>query len=94
MVRTFKKPVDWGLAPGPPFVESIGGALAAVDLWLRHAADDDRRTPAYQLMVDLRQQLAMMPQNPTPCQVQVIMDAISIAVSAARPKGDSRLRGG
>lgn len=94
MLRTFKKPVDWGLVPGPPFVESVGGALAAVDLWLRHAADDDRRAPEHQMMMDLRQRLAVMPQDPTPCQMQVVMAAIKIVVVTARRKGVLRPRGG
>ncbi|TWT13840.1 hypothetical protein [Reyranella sp. CPCC 100927] len=83
MPRTFKEPVDWGFVPGPTFVESIGGALAAVDLWLKHTASDERVAPERMMAFDLRQRLAAVPQVPTAFQVEEIMTAIRTVVDFA-----------
>lgn len=85
--RTFKTPVPWGFIPGPAFLESVGGALAAVDLWLRHTVDDHAAAPERLMMIDLRERLAAVPQDPTAFQVQEAMAAIkTMADFASRRK--------
>ncbi|HKV17044.1 MAG TPA: hypothetical protein VJQ81_18495 [Reyranella sp.] len=76
MLRTFKEPVDWGFIPGPPFLESVGGALAAIDLWLKHTSSDDRVAPERMMVLDLRDRLAAVPSAPTALQIREVMAAI------------------
>ena len=83
MLRTFKEPVDWGFVPGPTFLESVGGALAAVDLWLKHTGSDARVAPERIMVFDLRERLAAVPLAPTAFQVEEIMTAIKTVVDFA-----------
>lgn len=93
MIRTFKVPVDRGFVPGPVFLESVDGALAAVDLWLRHTADDQSVGPERMMVLDLRDRLAAVPHRPTVLQVEEVVAAIKTVVDFASKRRVVRLAG-
>lgn len=92
MPRTFKEPVDWGFVPGPPFLESVGGAVAAVELWLQYTANDDRVAPERLMVLNLRERLVSVPDVPTPFQIQEVMAAIKTVVDFAAKRKAVRRR--
>lgn len=91
MLRTFREPVDWGFVPGPAFLESVGGTLAAVDLWLKHTASDDRVVPERMMVLDLRERLAAVPPAPTAFQIHEVVAAIKVVVDFAAKRKVVRL---
>lgn len=82
--RTFQGSLRWGFIPGPGFVESIGGALAAADLWLRQTPDDARIRQERQMMTDLREMLAAVPPAPSEDKVRAVALEIRTFVAFAR----------
>lgn len=89
--RTFKAPVLWGFIPGPAFLESVGGALAAADLWLRHTAADSSVASERMMMMGLRTRLAAVPRDPTSTQVREVMESIKTMVDFASGRNVVRL---
>ena len=89
--RTFKAPVLWGFVPGPAFLESVGGALAAADLWLGHTTDDLSVASERMMMMSLRTRLAAVPQDPTSVQVREVMESIKTMVDFASGRNVVRL---
>lgn len=91
MTRIFKEPIDWGFIPGPAFLETVSGAQAAVDLWLRHTAEDRNVWPERTMMFELQSRLAALPPEPTTSQVQEAVAAIRVVVSFASKRDVTRL---
>jgi len=95
--RTFRESLRWGFIPGPEFVDSIGGALAAADLWLRQTPDDARIQQERQMMADLREMLAAVSQAPSESEVLAVALAIRTFVAFVRtravvPLADTKIR--
>lgn len=91
MSRIFKLPIAWGFVPGPGFVESVGGAVAAIDVWLKHTADQQAVGAERLMMVDLQDRLAAIPQEANEAQLEAVAAAINSLVAFARRRGVVRL---
>lgn len=87
MSRIFKAPIAWVFAPGPKFVESVGGAVAAVDVWLKHTAYQQSLGPERLMMLDLRERLAAIPHEASEPQLEAAAAAINTIVAFALRRG-------
>jgi len=74
-------------------VESAGGAVAAIDVWLRHTALQESLGPERLMMVNLRERLATIPQEASEPQLEAAAAAINSLVAFARRRGVARLAG-
>lgn len=85
--RTFKRPVTWGIGPGPEILSSIGGTSAAANLWLQQAPEpvDGKQRLEWELMLTLRNTLADLPNEPSPARKRAAVSAIQRTVDFVRP---------
>ncbi|HKU95656.1 MAG TPA: hypothetical protein VJR58_10285 [Vineibacter sp.] len=85
-MRTFKKPAEWGIGPGPARLCSIDDALIAVDMWLGLTPSRPETRRERELMLTLRDLLAVIPGKPAPADLLSAKRAIKGMVKYARSR--------
>ena len=85
--RTFRTPAPWGIGPGPAKLDSLDGALGAVDMWLELTPDRPATRRERDLMRTLRDLLADMPADPSEADLQSAKRAIKGMVKYACSRG-------
>jgi len=92
ITRTFKTPAEWGIGPGPARLYSIDGALSAVDMWLGLTPLRPETRRERELMLTLRDLLAVIPANAGTADLLSAKRAIKGMVKYARSREASSAR--
>jgi hypothetical protein len=84
--QTFRTPAPWAIGPGPDRLYSLGGALAAVRMWLELTPDRPATRKERDLMLALRDLLVRIPAEVGEAHLVSAKRAIKGMVKYARSR--------